>query len=145
MVAPVGPARRSSRFDFIAGLGASAFDDDPSSVWWRVTAANNRALGRSALAFGSLADCRDNARAVQSRIDELVPSFASDGRGRWTWSAALDAAAAVRSARPFARRIDCVRTLALFIDAARGADVDDADVRRVAPRRADDSAGTVGR
>jgi hypothetical protein len=137
---PVGPARRSSRFDFIAGVRPVAVADGSDSVWWRVSAANNRALGRSAVAFGTLADCRDHARSIQSRIDDLVPALASNGRGQWTWSASLDKAPAARSARPFARRIDCIRTLALFLDAARGADVDGADLRRLAARATSRSA-----
>jgi hypothetical protein len=133
------PPRRSPRFDFIAGTGARVPAGD-DSVWWRVTAANNRTLGRSAATFVSMADCRDHARSVQDRIDDLVPSYASDARGQWSWSALLDATLTATSTRPFARRLDCIRTLGLFLDAARTADVERADVRRLVGRARSDSA-----
>jgi hypothetical protein len=131
------PAGRGTRFIFIADAGhdRGSSDDVGQRVWWRVTAANNRVLGRSARAFPTLADCRAHATALHDALDDVVTSLASDARGQWTWSAMLHADIAARSTRPFLRRIDCVRTLALFLAAARAADVDGGYVRHfVQPR-----------
>jgi hypothetical protein len=131
------PPRRGARFIFIADAvdGPDASDDVPQRVWWRVTAANNRVLGRSARVFGSLVDCRAHATALQDSVDDVVTALSSDSRGQWTWSAVLHADVAARSTRPFLRRIDCVRTLALFLAAARLADVEGGDVRHFAQPR----------
>ena len=137
--------RRRPRFDFIATGTAPFSGASVGSVWWRIAAANNRALGRSASTFDTLADCREHARRLQDHIDDLMPSYASDARGRWTWSASLDTAVTARSVRPFARRLDCVRTLALFLDAARAADVTRADLRQLAFRPRNDQAGSDDR
>lgn len=112
-----------TRFVFVADENADDADEDSEPrMWWRLVAANNRVLGRlSGVARGEQA-CRDHAAELQTRIDDAVSMLTTDARGQWTWTMSLDGDDRAQCAHPFSRRVDCVRTLALFTDGIRVAD-----------------------
>lgn len=126
-----------ARFVFISdGVDDSDGSDDGSDdrIWWRLVAANNRVLGRSVgTDIGEVA-CRKRAAELTERIDDAVPSLATDARGRWTWTVALDSVDRAQCAHPFPRRVDCQRTLTLFLEGARSADPQAGAVRYFAAR-----------
>lgn len=132
-------ARRVARFVFVAESAqppsrrARLDTDDSLRVWWRLLAANNRVLGRSARTFASIAACRAGAGELRARIDDVVGAFSTDARGHWAWTAAIDDVVVGQSAHPYLRRIDCVRTLTLFLAGAAVADPGGADVRHFGP------------
>ncbi|HJQ44586.1 MAG TPA: hypothetical protein VJ831_15960 [Jatrophihabitantaceae bacterium] len=141
------PARRAARFVFVVAsvqLPRGISDEDDSAcVWWRLVAANNRVLGRSARTFGSIADCRVGAAEMHDRVRQVVTSLATDVRGQWTWTASLDGELIAQSAHPYLRRIDCVRTLALFLAGVASADPRAADIRQF-PQLVRGSNGSSG-
>lgn len=112
-----------ARFVYISdGAESAESTDGLDRVWWRLVAANNRVLGRLAgTAAGEFA-ARAIAQKLGDRIDEAVSTMSTDDRGQWTWTIALDGVDLAACAHPFARRVDCVRALALFTDGIRAAD-----------------------
>jgi hypothetical protein len=62
------------------------------------------------------------ATELVERVDDTTNVLSSDGRGQWTWTVSLDGEPRAECAHPFPRRVDCVRTLALFLDGLRVAD-----------------------
>ncbi|MDT4893946.1 MAG: hypothetical protein QOE97_2981 [Pseudonocardiales bacterium] len=113
-----------ARFVFIAdgpGNGDDGVEPD-HRIWWRLVAANNRVLGRSIRTVLGEAACRSMATELVDRVDDATTLLTSDGRGRWTWTVSLDGEPRAQCAHPFPRRVDCVRTLALFVDGLRVAD-----------------------
>lgn len=114
----------------VDGLGQEADD----RIWWRLVAANNRVLGRSVGTDRGEDACRHRAAELRDRVDDAVSLLAMDGLGHWTWSVALDSVERARCAHPFARRVDCRRTLALFLQGARTADPQAGCVRYFAAR-----------
>jgi hypothetical protein len=113
-----------ARFVFIAD-GADEGDElaEPEHwIWWRLVAANNRVLGRSTRTVLGEDACRSTATELVERVDDTANVLTSDGRGQWTWTVSLDGEPRAECAHPFPRRVDCVRTLALFLDGLRVAD-----------------------
>ena len=117
-----------------SGAAGATADGTDDRVWWRLVAANNRVLGRSIGSDRSEAACRQGAAELSVRVDDAVTALTTDERGRWTWSVALDSVERARCAHPFPRRVDCQRTLALFLQGARTADAHAGVVRYFAVR-----------
>jgi hypothetical protein len=121
-------SRASARFIFISdGRATSSWRDaqpmTSGRVAWRVLAANNRPLGRSAQAFGSFEDARQDATRMQAALDELVPTISlGDAVGHWTWQLAMRAQAVACCVHEYQRRIECARSLEQFVAAVRTAD-----------------------
>ena len=134
-------SRRSTRFIFVSDATAptagrqSAAQPDPH-YGWRVIAANNRPLGRSATVFDSYEDCREAAAALHERIEETSSSVLFNStRGLWTWTVSLDARPVAVCVHPYLRRIECARALRQFTDAV-SAGVPSADGLRLFGDRA---------
>ena len=91
--------RRTTRFIYVSDASAptaSRHVENPTAprYGWRVIAANNRPLGRSAVVFDSYQACRDAAERLR---DELVTASGAtsavhfnNARGHWTWSVSID-------------------------------------------------------
>lgn len=123
-----------TRFVFISdGVDAKAAGSD-DRIWWRLVAANNRVLGRSVGTDLGEQECRIRAAELGRRIDEVVPLLTTDARGRWTWTVSLEQVERAQCAHPFPRRVDCQRTLTLFLRGARLADPLAGSVRYFAMR-----------
>ena len=134
-------SRRSTRFIFVSDATAPTAGRQPTSsadprYGWRVIAANNRPLGRSATVFDSYQDCRDAASALHDRIAESSSSVLfNTTRGHWTWTVALDARPVAVCVHPYLRRIECARALRQFTEAV-SAGVPTADGLRLFGERA---------
>lgn len=137
--APV--SRRTTRFIFVSDATAPTAGRQPvveadPHYGWRVIAANNRPLGRSATVFDSYQGCRDAAAALHDRIDETTSSVLfNTTRGHWTWAVTLDARPVAVCVHPYLRRIECVRALRQFTEAVT-AGVPSADGLRLFGERA---------
>jgi hypothetical protein len=116
-------SRRTTRFIYVSDATAPAAGRAPVPTvepryGWRVIAANNRPLGRSATVFDSYQGCRDAATSLHERIDETSSSVLfNTSRGHWTWAVSLDARPVAVCVHPYLRRIECVRALRQFTDA----------------------------
>jgi hypothetical protein len=111
-----------ARFVFVSDGVDDSGGLDVHRVWWRLVAANNRVLGRSTATVLGEGVCRDRAAELATRIEEAVPLLTTDAHGQWTWTLSLDGGRRAECAHPFPRRVDCVRTLALFLAGIRAAD-----------------------
>lgn len=134
-------ARRTTRFIFVSDATAPTAGRQSSSTvdphyGWRVIAANNRPLGRSAGVFDSYAACRDAATELHDRIGDTTSSVLFNTvRGHWTWAVTLDARPVAVCVHPYLRRIECVRALRQFTGAV-AAGVPAADGLRLFGERA---------
>jgi hypothetical protein len=135
----ISTPRVSSRFIFISdGKPLSSWQDggqaEPHRVGWRIIAANNRPLGRSAAAFDSYAAALADAVGLKGAVDRLTSSLVHDQLlGHWTWRLLLDGAVVASCVHEYQRRVECSRALGQFLDALRIADPDTADVRHFGP------------
>jgi hypothetical protein len=131
--------RKSARFLYISDADArSSWHDRPAGlivrVGWRVIAANNRPLGRSAEVFGSSAECAEDAARLRHGIERLATSVLFDAaHGYWQWAVALDGRAAAVCVNPYRRRVECERALAQFLDAVRTTDPTVDELRHYGP------------
>jgi len=92
-----------------------------SWVAWRLAAANNRELGRSARVFTDLASCREAAARLQREIRRAESAASSDPTGRWGWRLDLDGRPLATSARSYLRYRECHYNLVQFIAAVPAA------------------------
>ena len=91
-------------------------------TWWRLVAANNRVLGRSAGTYRGEDTCRAAAAELAKNLDDATQLVSVDARGRWTWTLSVGDVEYAQSAHPFPRRVDCLRTLTLMTNGLRVAD-----------------------
>lgn len=133
-----GARRKEARFVFIsdgsARVATAEADHPTTRIGWRVMAANNRALGRSAAVYSNLVECRSAALNVRRRVDEVIGLPSLDiSHGLWKWAAQLDSADVAVCVHPFLRRVDCLRALRLFLAAVRKSDPNSAELRYFGP------------
>lgn len=119
-----GSRMGEARFVFVSDEEGEGDEDSAARVWWRLVAANNRVLGRLAGTAPGVRACRARAAELRDRVHDAISTLTTDERGRWTWTMALDGAEVAHCAHPFARRVDCVRTLTLFTEGIRASDPD---------------------
>jgi hypothetical protein len=116
-------SRRTTRFIYVSDASAptaSRHVDNPVAprYGWRVIAANNRPLGRSATVFDSYEACRDAAEQLREAVDDASSAVHFNStRGHWTWSVTIDEAPVAVCVHPYLRRIECVRALRQFVEA----------------------------
>ena len=93
---------------------------DGSWFGWRLAAANNRELGRSASVFADLDSCRASVTRLSSSIDSTVPATTiDDATGLRAWQLSLDEELVAVSARRYHRQRECLYSLAHFLEAVR--------------------------
>ena len=134
-------SRRTTRFIYVSDATAptaSRHNDNAVAprYGWRVIAANNRPLGRSASTFDSYQTCREAAERLRDEVDiaESAIHF-NNTRGHWTWSVSIDSTNVAVCVHPYLRRIECVRALRQFVEAV-AADVPSAEGVRMFGNRA---------
>lgn len=92
---------------------------------WRLLGRNNRSLARSAGGFpdlaGALADAEQVSRLARSAPVELE----SESGTAWRWVMLVDGGPRAESATGYARRLECVRAVDRFREAAADADLVD--------------------
>jgi hypothetical protein len=127
--------RASARFIFISdGQPSSSWRDTrlaaPNRVAWRVLAANNRPLGRSAIAFDSYPDAVADALRLGASVDQLSAGIAlGPAREHWIWQLTSTERPVACCVHEYKRRIECARSLEQFLVAVRTADPTTAELR----------------
>jgi hypothetical protein len=107
----------------------------PARVGWRVIAANNRPLGRSATVFNSDHECQAAVGLLQDQLSDVVSSVLFDSvRGHWTWALLLGGTPVAVCVHPYLRRIECSRALAQFIAAIEVSEPEHERVRNLGVR-----------
>jgi hypothetical protein len=91
---------------------------------WRLLAANNRDVARSATACSDLDVCLDAVAYLQARIGDASAVAARAGRADWSWRLRLDGADVAVSSRTYQRRLQCEAACALFVVLVRDATLD---------------------
>src|SRR5215470_16354725 len=91
---------------------------------WRLLAANNRDVARSAAPYADLTTCLDAVADLQSHIDDAVAVAARSGRADWSWRLRLDGRDVAVSSRTYQRRLQCEAACALFVALVRDATLD---------------------
>lgn len=117
--------KRTTRFIYVSDATAPSstrHTDNPTAprYGWRVIAANNRPLGRSASVFDSYESCRTAAELLRDEVDKDRATSAvhfNNSRGHWTWSVTVDETPVAVCVHPYLRRIECVRALRQFVEA----------------------------
>jgi hypothetical protein len=99
---------------------------------WRLAAANHRPLGRARIAHTSLDECRADASRLRREWAALRSILATEA-GLWTWQLTIGAEPVAVCVHPYARRIECVRGLNQFLEAAGIAEPDEGVVRYFGP------------
>lgn len=117
--------KAAARFLYISDADAPSNWHDraaavPSRAGWRVIAANNRPLGRSAFVFSSFQECVADAVRLHEQIETCTSSILFDASGgTWSWAVALNGQPAAMSVKPYRRRVECARALTQFLEALR--------------------------
>jgi len=91
---------------------------------WRLLAANNRDVARSAAPYPDLTSCLEAVAKLQSQIDDAVAVAARSGRADWSWRLRMDGRDAAVSSRTYQRRLQCEAACALFVALVRDATLD---------------------
>jgi len=152
-VAGTKPAQDSwFRWPDPLGLRTELVGSDGSWFGWRLAAANNRELGRSASVFADLDSCRRAVARLSSAIDSTVPATTvDDATGLRAWQLRLDGELVAVSARRYHRQRECLYSLASFLEAARIARVArplpryrQLQAEQALPASPEDLAGTGG-
>jgi hypothetical protein len=136
--------RATPRFIFLTDRSQRSVQRDAGSapdlrlggrVAWRMLAANNRPMGRSAMAFEGLDECFEAAMTLHRNVD--CTTFAAVFRpesSRWGWSLLLDGERVAVSAHHYHRRIECLRGLRQFMGSLATAVPQIGEVRHIGPR-----------
>ena len=82
---------------------------------WRLLAANNRDVARSAVAYGDLADVLDSVAELQEKVGDAIAVSTRSGRADWSWRLRLDARDIAVSSRTYQRRLQCEAACSLFV------------------------------
>jgi hypothetical protein len=137
--------RRAGRFLFLSSAPLRSERGDRSDraerrfdaqyrIGWRVVAANNRPLGRSATTFPSLDDAVRAATEMHRQPELITSGVLFDPElGHWEWSAALAGQPAAVCVHAYRRRVECVRAVSQFLTVVRDSVPDGQDVRHLGP------------
>jgi hypothetical protein len=91
---------------------------------WRLLAANNRDVARSATTYPDLDACLGAVADLQARIGDAVAVAARAGRSDWSWRLRIDGDDVAVSSRTYQRRLQCEAAWALFVVLVRDATLD---------------------
>jgi hypothetical protein len=91
---------------------------------WRLLAANNRDVARSARAYADLDACLDAVADLTARVADAVAVAARAGRADWSWRLRLDGDDVAVSSRTYQRRLQCEAACVLFVVLVRDATLD---------------------
>ena len=91
---------------------------------WRLLAANNRDVARSARAYSDLDACLDAVAGLQARITDAITVATRAGRADWSWRLRIDGDDVAVSSRTYQRRLQCEAACELFVVLVRDATLD---------------------
>jgi uncharacterized protein YegP (UPF0339 family) len=87
-----------------------------AQIGWRMLAANNREVARSAATFSSVEDCVEAVVRLQREVRDSVAIASRIGRADWSWRLRLDGEDVAASSRTYQRRLQCEAACALFVE-----------------------------
>lgn len=126
----------------LAGAGPvpRRVQDPPVHVRWRLAGSNQRFTGMAAAVLPGLAAAVADVEDLRARLHLLSGEVDVVAPGRWTWILRRpDGQASVHAPRLYSRRVDCRRSLELFVaqvpTAARDTTLRLPGKRQVRPRR----------
>jgi uncharacterized protein YegP (UPF0339 family) len=96
-------------------LRSEDLDSHELPLCWRLLAANNRDVARSATAYTELEACLDAIADLQARITDAVAVATRAGRADWSWRLRLDGDDVAVSSRTYQRRLQCEAACSLFV------------------------------
>jgi hypothetical protein len=94
-------------------------------VRWRLLGRNNRSLARSTGGFVDLAAALADAEQVSAQAALAPVELECESGTAWRWVLMVDGVPRATSAIGYARRLECVRAVDRFRDAAGGAELAD--------------------
>jgi hypothetical protein len=120
---PTEQAKSGARYIFLTDqeplrARANVSNRPITRVAWRVLAANNRPLGRSATPFNSLLECHTAALTLHQRVAEIssaVLFYPVDGH--WRWTVSLDGVPVAEQVHLYQRRVEANRAVKQFLTA----------------------------
>lgn len=92
-------------------------------VWWRLLGRNNRCLARSAQGFDDLGQALADAEQVARQAGHGSMELVSEQGTSWRWVLTVGGVARATSATSYPRRLECVRAVGRFTEAAGSASV----------------------
>jgi uncharacterized protein YegP (UPF0339 family) len=99
---------------------------------WRLLAANNRDVARSAELYADVDLCYEAIRYLRAEFDRALPVVARIGRSEWSWRLRVEELDIAVSSRTYQRRLQCAAACDLFMDLAL-----EASLAELAPVRAE--------
>ncbi|HEY7176619.1 MAG TPA: hypothetical protein VH442_17035, partial [Micromonosporaceae bacterium] len=105
-------------------MRAEDLDASDQPLSWRLLAANNRDVARSAMPHPDLLTCLQAVAELQGRVDDTVAVAARSGRADWSWRLRLEGRDVAVSSRTYQRRLQCEAACTLFVGLVHDATVD---------------------
>jgi uncharacterized protein YegP (UPF0339 family) len=105
-------------------MRSADFEMPDSPLSWRLLAANNRDVARSATPYPDLATCLKAVADLQARIEDAVAVAARSGRADWSWRLRVDGQDVAVSSRTYQRRLQCEAACSLFVSLVHDATLD---------------------
>jgi hypothetical protein len=105
-------------------MRSADFEMQDSPLSWRLLAANNRDVARSATTYPDLATCLRAVVDLQARIEDTVAVAARSGRADWSWRLRVDGQDVAVSSRTYQRRLQCEAACSLFVSLVHDATLD---------------------
>ena len=99
--------------------------DFSGRVGWRLLSANNRDLGRAAVAYPDSESCLGAVRHLRRRLPDAMVVTSRDRLEYWTWSLRLDGTDVAMSSRHYQRRVQCEYASRLFLSLVLEAELTD--------------------
>lgn len=90
---------------------------------WRMLAANNREVARSAATFADVDVCVEAVDQLQRDVEAGTTVASRTGRSDWVWRLRIDGIDVAASARTYQRRLQCEAACALFVELVPGAEL----------------------
>jgi hypothetical protein len=85
-------------------------------IGWRLLAANNREVARSASTFDDVQSCVDAVRDLRNHVSDGLVIASRTGRADWSWRIRIDGVDQAASSRTYQRRLQCEAACALFVE-----------------------------
>jgi hypothetical protein len=102
--------------------------EDDARFGWRMLAANNREVARSASTFDGVDVCMDAVTELRRDVIGGVVVASRTGRADWAWRLRIFGVDVAVSSRTYQRRLQCEAACALFVELVPDAEVIDARV-----------------
>jgi uncharacterized protein YegP (UPF0339 family) len=93
-----------------------AFEPGEARFGWRMLAANNREVARSASTFADITSCVEALRDLRRHVADGLPISSRTGRADWSWRLRVGNTDGAASSRTYQRRLQCEAACALFLE-----------------------------